>query len=220
MAEMAQRIVVVGGGPAAVSAAVEAKKKDPTATVTLLTDEACEPYEKPPLSKAVLLGKVKPEDAPIGGPGGIAKYGVVVKLSTRCVAINRVARLAATTSCVLPYDSLVIATGSIVRELPSLPTGMPRVHYLRTETQARAIKADLATCKNLVVIGAGLIGLEVRRRRSTSSHASRTSGRFPNTPTSRTSPPRPLSAIAAQIAVVCTSNPTYVISFIRPVLHA
>jgi NADPH-dependent 2,4-dienoyl-CoA reductase/sulfur reductase-like enzyme len=39
--------------------------------------------------------------------------------------------------------------------------GMRRVHYLRSETQARAIKADLATCKNLVVIGAGLIGLEV-----------------------------------------------------------
>ncbi len=47
-----------------------------------------------------------------------------------------------------------------MRELPLLPSGMPRVHYLRTEAHARAIKAGLAACKHLVVIGAGLIGLE------------------------------------------------------------
>src|SRR6185503_13071807 len=58
------------------------------------------------------------------------------------------------------YDALVIATGSLMRELPLLPSGMPRVHYLRTEAHARAIKAGLASCKHLVVIGAGLIGLE------------------------------------------------------------
>ena len=55
----------------------------------------------------------------------------------------------------------MIATGSLMRELPLLPMGMPRVHYLRTEAHARAIKAGLAGCKHLVVIGAGLIGLEV-----------------------------------------------------------
>jgi NADPH-dependent 2,4-dienoyl-CoA reductase/sulfur reductase-like enzyme len=47
-----------------------------------------------------------------------------------------------------------------MRELPVLPQGMPRVHYLRTEAHARAIKAGLAGCKHLVVVGAGLIGLE------------------------------------------------------------
>ena len=89
---MARNIVVIGGGPAAVFAAIEAKKKDGAANVTLVTDEACEPYEKPPLSKAVLLGKAKPEDAPIAGPGGLAKHGVAVKLNTRCTAIDRAAR--------------------------------------------------------------------------------------------------------------------------------
>jgi len=108
---MARNIVVIGGGPAAVFAALEAKKRDAAATVTLVTDETCEPYEKPPLSKTVLLGKVKPEDAP--------------------------------------------------RELPLLPIGMPRVHYLRTEAHARALRGALKDCKHLVVIGAGLIGLEV-----------------------------------------------------------
>ena len=160
---MARNIVVIGGGPAAVFAAVEAKKKDGAANVTLVTDEACEPYEKPPLSKAVLLGKVNPEDAPIAGPGGLAKHGASngAKLNARCTAIERAARQVITTAGPLPYDALVIATGSLMRELPLLPMGMPRVHYLRTEAHARAIKAGLANCKHLVVIGAGLIGLEV-----------------------------------------------------------
>jgi NADPH-dependent 2,4-dienoyl-CoA reductase/sulfur reductase-like enzyme len=157
---MARNIVVIGGGPAAVFAAIEAKKRDAAANVTLVTDEACEPYEKPPLSKAVLLGKCNPEDAPIAGPGGLAKHGITVKTSTRCTAIDRAAHRAVTTGGPLPYDSLMIATGSLMRELAMLPQGMPRVHYLRTEAHSRAIKAGLADCKHLVVIGAGLIGLE------------------------------------------------------------
>jgi 3-phenylpropionate/trans-cinnamate dioxygenase ferredoxin reductase component len=158
---MARNIVVIGGGPAAVFAALEAKKREGGAAVTLVTDEGCEPYEKPPLSKAVLLGKANPEDAPTAGPGGLAAHGVALRLNSRCIAIDRAARRIETTGGQLSYDVLVIATGSLMRELPLLPMGMPRVHYLRTEAHARALKAGLATCQHLVVIGAGLIGLEV-----------------------------------------------------------
>lgn len=156
-----RRIVVIGGGPAAVSAAIEAKRTDPSANVVLVTDEACEPYEKPPLSKAVLLGASKPEDAPIAGPGGVAKHGVELKFGVRCTAIDRSTQHCVTTAGTLPYDALVIATGSVMRELPLLPSGMPRVHYLRTDVHARALQANLSNCKRLAVIGAGLIGLEV-----------------------------------------------------------
>ncbi len=153
--------MVIGGGPAAVFAAIDAKKRDAAADVVLLTDESCEPYEKPPLSKGVLTGKVKPEDALIAGPGGLAAHGVVVKRNARCMVIDRAAHQVATADGRLHYDTLVIATGSLMRELPLLPPGMARVHYLRTEAHARALKANLATCKQLVVVGAGLIGLEV-----------------------------------------------------------
>jgi NADPH-dependent 2,4-dienoyl-CoA reductase/sulfur reductase-like enzyme len=60
-----------------------------------------------------------------------------------------------------PYDTLVIATGARVRELPVLPPGMPRVHYLRTEADAHALHAALRVSRNLLVVGGGLIGLEV-----------------------------------------------------------
>jgi NADPH-dependent 2,4-dienoyl-CoA reductase/sulfur reductase-like enzyme len=158
---MAKRIVVVGSGPAAVSAAIEAKKRDATADVTLVTDETCEPYEKPPLSKAVLLGKLKPEDTPIAGRAGLAAHQVTIKSGVRCTAIDRNGREIVTTDGRMPYDALVLATGSLMRELPLLPLGTEGVHYLRTDTHARALKAELARCKHLVVIGAGLIGLEV-----------------------------------------------------------
>jgi NADPH-dependent 2,4-dienoyl-CoA reductase/sulfur reductase-like enzyme len=158
---MASNIVVIGGGPAAVFAAMEAKMRDAAAQVSIVTDEACEPYEKPQLSKTVLLGKANPEDAPIAGPGGLARLGIEVKSGTRCTAIDRKARQIVTTGGPLAYDSLVIATGSLMRELPLLPSGMPRVHYLRTEAHARALKTELGLCQHLVVVGAGLIGLEV-----------------------------------------------------------
>jgi len=157
-----RNIVVIGGGPAGVFAAIGAKKQDPAANVALLTDEACEPYEKPPLSKAVLLGKAAPHDAPIAGPQGLAGHGVNLVLNATVSEIDRAGRAVVTADGKrLPYDALVLTTGSVVREILALPLGMPRVHYLRTEAQARALAAELRASQQLVVIGGGLIGLEV-----------------------------------------------------------
>jgi NADPH-dependent 2,4-dienoyl-CoA reductase/sulfur reductase-like enzyme len=157
-----RNILVIGSGPAAVFAAIAAKKQDPAAAVTVLSDEDCEPYEKPPLSKAVLLGKVQPQDALIAGPGGLSACGVVLECRARCTEIDRGAREAVIADGRrIAYDALVIATGAMVRELRQLPPGMPRVHYLRDQGQALALKAELQGCGRVLVIGGGLIGLEV-----------------------------------------------------------
>ena len=155
-------ILVLGGGPAGTFAAMAAKKQDPAAVVVLLSEEPCEPYEKPPLSKAVLLGKVLPADAPIAGPGGLAAHGAVLETHARCEAIDRQARtLVLDGGRRRSYDALVIATGSLVRELPHLPAGMTHVHYLRTEADAHRLLTKLRDTRELLVVGAGLIGLEV-----------------------------------------------------------
>ena len=157
-----RKILVIGGGPAGTFAAIAAKKHDPAAAVTLLTLEPCEPYEKPPLSKAVLLGNVLPGDALIAGPGGVAGHDVVLETLAQCTAIDRADRtVVLDDGRRLQYDALVIATGSTPRHISQLPIGMPRVHYLRTEADARALKTELRTSANVLVIGGGLIGLEV-----------------------------------------------------------
>lgn len=154
-------VVVVGAGPAATAAAIAAKAFDSNHKVTLVTDEGCEPYEKPPLSKNVLLGKSSPGDAPIAGAAGIGAHGVAV-LHGICRAVER-----ASQSIVLQdgsrvgYDTLVLATGASCREIGALPHTLPGVHYLRTAADAERLRKDFLPGRRLLVVGGGLIGLEV-----------------------------------------------------------
>jgi 3-phenylpropionate/trans-cinnamate dioxygenase ferredoxin reductase subunit len=158
----ARKVVVVGGGPAGVAAALAARQQDAAAEIVLLSEEPHEPYEKPPLSKAVLTGKVLPLDAPIAGPKGVAGSGVILKLGTRVKEVDRAARTVVSEAGErIGYDALVLATGSINRVLPAFPPAENSVYYLRTEAEARALEARLRQASSLTVIGGGLIGLEV-----------------------------------------------------------
>jgi 3-phenylpropionate/trans-cinnamate dioxygenase ferredoxin reductase component len=158
----ARSIVIVGAGPAGVGAALAARQQEPLADILLVTDERCEPYEKPPLSKAVLTGKAMPHDAPIAGPGGVGGHRITLARGARCAAIDRSGRAAVTEAGErIPYDVLVLATGSINRVLPMFPAGQPGIHYLRHEGEARALREQLGRGRSLLVVGAGLIGLEV-----------------------------------------------------------
>src|ERR1700760_4892328 len=129
-----RKIVIVGSGPAGGGAAIAARQQDAGAEVTLLSDETCEPYEKPPLSKAVLTGKATAQDAPIAGPNGVGGHQVTLKGGALARSIDRAARVVTTESGErIGYDVLVLAAGSINRVLPMFPAGQKDVYYLRTE---------------------------------------------------------------------------------------
>jgi NADPH-dependent 2,4-dienoyl-CoA reductase/sulfur reductase-like enzyme len=155
------KIVIVGGGPAGVGAALAARAQDASAEVVLINEEDCEPYEKPPLSKAVLTGKALPEHAPIAGPKGVASMGVTLK-AARVRAIDRAGRTVTTEAGErIVYDALVLATGSTNRILPMFPADRPGIYYLRTADEARKLKAHLDIARSLLLIGGGVVGLEV-----------------------------------------------------------
>src|SRR5262249_609497 len=107
-------------------------------------------------------GTGMPNDGPIGGRKGVSGSGVRLTLGTPVKAIDRGAHAVITdTGERIGYDALVLATGSINRELPMFPAGRNGIYYLRTEAEARALKARLHQGGSLLVIGGGPIGLEV-----------------------------------------------------------
>jgi NADPH-dependent 2,4-dienoyl-CoA reductase/sulfur reductase-like enzyme len=91
----------------------------------------------------------------------VAAHGVVLQTHAHCIAIDRGSRAVAVAGGRrVPYDALVIAIGSTARDIPLLPPGMPGVHYLRTEADARSLQPELRAGRSLLVVGGGLIGLE------------------------------------------------------------
>jgi NADPH-dependent 2,4-dienoyl-CoA reductase/sulfur reductase-like enzyme len=162
---MSSRIVVIGAGPAGVAAALAAKRQGPDHQVVLLSSEDIHPYEKPPLSKAVLLGGHEPAAKPIAELATLVAAGVVLERGAHATAIDRGRRqIELADRAAMPYDAAVLATGAAVRSLPVLPPGMPHVFYLRTAADAIGLRDALqkpAGLPEVVVLGAGLIGLEV-----------------------------------------------------------
>lgn len=153
-------VVVVGSGPAAVWAAIGAKKQDPRAEITLVTNEGVEPYEKPPLSKGILTGDQTLAEIPIAGRAGLAAYGVKT-FHGEAVCLQRASRRIEFHNKSLSYEKAILATGSTCRALPFLPLGTPRICYLRTADDALYLKQAMQESRHMVVIGGGLIGLEV-----------------------------------------------------------
>lgn len=128
----------------------------------LVAEESLAPYEKPPLSKEVLAGMAEPQAKPIVDPRTLEAEIEFIRADP-AVAFDRQRRTVHLRSGTnLSYDALVLATGARVRVLPALASDLPNVHYLRTAADALALRSSLqAGQRRVVVVGAGLIGLEV-----------------------------------------------------------
>ncbi|MCD9880968.1 NAD(P)/FAD-dependent oxidoreductase [Streptomyces guryensis] len=151
-----KRIVVVGGSIAAVTAASWLRVRGFDGTVTLLSAETEAPYTRVPLSKTVLSGLAK--DASTALPP--LDDSVVLRLGTRAASLDTRARHVILESGEpVPYDGLVIATGGRARRLS--PPGMSGERVLRTLADCAALREDLTHARNVLVVGAGLLGMEI-----------------------------------------------------------
>ncbi len=128
----------------------------------LVGDEAWLPYQRPPLSKKYLAGELPAERLYFKPADFYATPAIEVRLETRIVAVDRERRLVTTAADEhIAYDTLVFATGSRARRIRVPGSDKRGLHYLRGIDDVARIREDLETSRNVVIIGAGYIGLEV-----------------------------------------------------------
>ena len=154
--------VIIGGGLTGAKAAEAVREADADARVTLVGDEGRRPYERPELSKGVLLGKKTPDDLFVHDEGWYAEHDVDLLLGRRATAIDREAgtvRLEDGES--LTYDRLLLATGARPRTLNVPGADLDGVLYLRRAEDSDVLVQTLGSIQRLVVVGGGWIGLEV-----------------------------------------------------------
>ena len=140
---MSAPIVVVGGGLAAGTLVTQLRERGHDGPVVLLTEEAHPPYERPPLSKDLLLGKGEPEDAAVHERAWYADHGVDLRTGTAVTAIDLTERRVEAAGEWLDYDTLVLATGARPRHLAMADESGVPVVYLRTLDDSLALRAHL-----------------------------------------------------------------------------
>ncbi|GAA2339688.1 NAD(P)/FAD-dependent oxidoreductase [Dactylosporangium salmoneum] len=158
---MTSTTVIVGGSLAGLRTAQQLRAKGYDGTLTLIGAERHLPYDRPPLSKQVLLGEWPERQTYLVTAQQLAELRVDVRLGVAATGLDRGRRLVTLADgSRMAYEHLVIATGSRPRAIPK-PAGAPHVHTLRTLDDARLVAAKLAPGRRLVIIGAGFIGCEV-----------------------------------------------------------
>lgn len=156
------RTVIIGAGQAGRRTAEALRGLDAERDILLLGDECEPPYDRPPLSKAVLFGEERPRGLMQRAVDAYEALRIALRLGDRVEGIDLgAARVATRRGERIAYDTLVFATGARARGLPMAGADDPRVLTLRSMADARALRARLRPGARLVVAGAGLIGLEV-----------------------------------------------------------
>ena len=153
-------VIVVGGGQAAVQLCLALRKEKVESPILLLSDESEYPYHRPPLSKSYLSGETDEEKLSMRPVSFYEAKNVEVKLDSSVTKIETESKTVATGNTTHSYQSLVLATGARPRLLSLPGENLNGVHLLRDLKHSRKIKSELQTAKNIVVVGAGFIGLE------------------------------------------------------------
>lgn len=159
-------LVIVGAGHAGSELAMAARQNGWAGGITLLGDEPVLPYQRPPLSKAWLAGRVDADGLLLRPRSAYEAAGVALRSGVRLEAIDRgEGCIVLSDGSRLAYDRLALCTGGRPRPLACAGVDPQRppanLHYLRTMADAEGIRAGLRPGVRVVVIGGGYVGLEV-----------------------------------------------------------
>ncbi|CAM3382739.1 NAD(P)/FAD-dependent oxidoreductase [Paracoccus nototheniae] len=155
------RIVIVGAGQAAASMAARLRAGGHDGPLTVIGNEPTAPYQRPPLSKAYLLGQMGLDRLTLRAPDWWTDQSIALRLSETALGLDPVARVLRTDRGDHPYDALALTMGARPRRLSAAMGGdLPGTHVIRTLADVDALAPQLRPDARLVVIGGGYIGLE------------------------------------------------------------
>ena len=153
-------MVIVGGGKAGARATVAFRENAWKGPVTLISDEALAPYDRPPLSKAAIMDDSEPQPAYLLDEGMMASLEVNFLRGSAATTIDRdVKTVSLADGKKISYDRLLIATGAEPRRLSQ--AGAERALLLRDLADSAKIRSEFIGGKNVAIIGGGFIGLEL-----------------------------------------------------------
>ncbi|EPX58175.1 Ferredoxin reductase [Cystobacter fuscus DSM 2262] len=160
-----ETVVIVGAGQAGGELATRLRQQGSEGRIVLVGDEAHLPYQRPPLSKGFLLGKMGRDDLHLKPQATYERFSIELKLGTRVERIERDAHeVLLSEGSRLRYDKLVLATGGRARLLsfPGMDTSrLENVFSLRSIADVEAMHGQFVSGRHLVIIGGGYVGLEV-----------------------------------------------------------
>ena len=156
-----EKLLIIGAGQSAIQCISTLKKEGYSGSITLVGEEEHLPYQRPPLSKGFLEDSLNKERLYFKKLEFFTenKVQLYLGLSAEKLEIDN-QKVYLSDNSELEFDKLVFATGSRVRYLDFPGSELKSIFYLRDLDDAEAIKKDLETSENLVIIGAGYIGLE------------------------------------------------------------
>ena len=155
------KIIIIGGGQAAIYAVSAIRKHNKEAAISIFNEEARLPYERPPLSKDFLMNKKK-EDEFLFFSKDFFKEHNVKYINKKIIKVDLINKLVFVDhNNEFSYDKLLISTGSTNRLLKIDAEIDDKILYLRNIDDAKKIKHKILKADNITIIGGGFIGLEI-----------------------------------------------------------
>ena len=155
-------MVIIGAGECGARAALALREQGYAGPVTLIGDEPHLPYERPPLSKQLMLTETEPLPKTIADAARLTAHGIHCRTHSAAISIDRSAKtVTLADGSTIGYEKLLLATGAIARRVNLPGADRPRIATLRTFDDALKIRSAFQPGARIAILGGGFIGLEL-----------------------------------------------------------